>query len=361
MAHLSERQRTEILMMLGYGERRRTQTEVCNLFNNLYPEFHITQSTVSKIWHKFQDTGSVKDLPKTGRATALNNEESENVMLAVVENPHVSVRQIARDCNTSKSTVHSVLKKEKWHPYKVCVVQELFADDLDRRLEFCEEITHQLEGNANFHKNILFTDEATFCLNGTVNKQNTRYWSSTNPNWYLEGHTQYQQKVNVWAGMMGNQIFGPYFFEGNLTAEVYLNFLRFEVVPALAVLYPNEDDPDIPHDGIWFQQDGAPPHFGINVRQYLNDTFPNRWIGRRGPVEWAARSPDLSPLDFFLWGDLKNKVYVNRPGDIEGLKNRIRTEMRAIKPESVSNAINEFQRRIYHCQAVNGAQFEHLL
>jgi hypothetical protein len=327
----------------------------------VYPEYSIAQSTVSKILHKFHETGSVKDLPKTGRPKTVNNEQRENVMLAVVENPHVSVRQIAREHTLTKSAVHEVLRKERWHPYKPCVVQELLEDDLERRLQFCEDVTIRLQKNANFHKNILFTDEATFCLNGTINKQNTRYWSSQNPRWYTEGHTQYQQKVNVWAGIIGNQILGPFFIEDNLTANSYLDFLRFELVPALAVLFPNELDPDVPHNRIWLQQDGAPPHFGINVRQFLDNTFPYRWIGRRGAVEWPARSPDLSPLDFFLWGHLKSKIYVNMPDDIETLKDRIRTEIRSITPETIQNAINEFEIRLYHCQAVNGGHFEHLL
>ncbi|KAJ4431619.1 hypothetical protein ANN_20218 [Periplaneta americana] len=38
-------------------------------------------------------------------------------------------------------------------------------------------------------------------------------------------------------------------------------------------------------------------HFCPTVRQYLNNTFPGRWIGRRGPVVWPAQSPDLNPLD----------------------------------------------------------------
>ncbi|KAG8289720.1 hypothetical protein J6590_098624, partial [Homalodisca vitripennis] len=46
-------------------------------------------------------------------------------------------------------------------------------------------------------------------------------------------------------------------------------------------------------------QDGAPPHYGLHVREYLNNIFPNRLIGRRGSIEWPPRSPDLSPLDYF--------------------------------------------------------------
>jgi len=52
-----------------------------------------------------------------------------------------------------------------------------------------------------------------------------------------------------------------------------------------------------------FMQDGAPlPHFSCFVTDVLNERFPDGWIGRGGPIPWPPRSPDLSPLDFFLWG-----------------------------------------------------------
>ena len=59
---------------------------------------------------------------------------------------------------------------------------------------------------------------------------------------------------------------------------------------------------DVPLDirrGLWFQHDGAPPHFALDVRNHLNRRFGHRWIGRGGPIPWPPRSPDLNPLDFF--------------------------------------------------------------
>ena len=47
----------------------------------------------------------------------------------------------------------------------------------------------------------------------------------------------------------------------------------------------------------------------LEVRNWLNEKCPDKWIGKRGPIEWAPRSPDLTQLDFFLWGYLKQKVY----------------------------------------------------
>jgi len=54
-------------------------------------------------------------------------------------------------------------------------------------------------------------------------------------------------------------------------------------------------------DELVFMHFGAPPHFALGVRAWLNQKFPGRWLGRRGPHEWPARSPDLTLCDIFLW------------------------------------------------------------
>ncbi|KAJ4438693.1 hypothetical protein ANN_14640 [Periplaneta americana] len=74
-------------------------------------------------------------------------------------------------------------------------------------------------------------------------------------------------------------------------------------------------------DSVVFQQDGAPLHFAHIVRNYLNETFPGRWIG--SPRFWAARSPDLTPLDFFAWGHIKTQVYKVKIRDLQHLRERI--------------------------------------
>jgi len=58
-----------------------------------------------------------------------------------------------------------------------------------------------------------------------------------------------------------------------------------------------------------FQHDGAPSHYTRHVMQHLNDTFPNRSIGRGSTINWPPRSPDLTPLDFHLCGLMKSEVY----------------------------------------------------
>jgi len=70
---------------------------------------------------------------------------------------------------------------------------------------------------------------------------------------------------------------------------------------------------DIDGANMWFQQDGATCHAARETIQLLHETFPGRVISRFGYQNWPPRSCDLTPLDFFLWGFLKSKVYVNKP------------------------------------------------
>ncbi|GFW68881.1 uncharacterized protein TNCV_2917801 [Trichonephila clavipes] len=56
---------------------------------------------------------------------------------------------------------------------------------------------------------------------------------------------------------------------------------------------------------------------------FLNATFRTRWIGRSGLVPWPPRSPDLSSLDCFLWGHLKNLVPATALDSYEDLVARI--------------------------------------
>ena len=70
-------------------------------------------------------------------------------------------------------------------------------------------------------------------------------------------------------------------------------------------------------------QDGAPPHVSCFVTDVLNERFPDAWIGRGGPIPWPPRSPDLSPIGFFLRRYIKNIVYAEKIRNIQHLQDRI--------------------------------------
>ena len=358
MQRLNERERISLLMMRGWGELKRSYVDVKTLFNDTFRLglIPISKSTVSRTITRFNDTGSVKDRPRSGRpSTATNEEKSLDVLLSFIEDPHTSIRKTSQQHEICKFSIQKILKTNKFHPFKVNLVQELNEDDFDRRVEFCEEMMARIVEDPNFASNIVFSDEATFQLNGTLNRHNCRYWAEQNPNWMWEDKTQYPQKLNVWAGILNDQLIGPFFIEGNLTAAKYEDMLRTQIVPRIIEVTGAN------FEHTWFQQDGAAAHYGRNVRQYLNNVFIDRWIGRRGDIEWPARSPDLTPLDYFLWGYLKDRVYKTKPQNLDELRQRIIDECTLIPAEHCRNSINSFYHRLGYCQETEGHQFEHLL
>jgi hypothetical protein len=93
-------------------------------------------------------------------------------------------------------------------------------------------------------------------------------------------------------------------YEKSLTAHRYHNILE----NTLAELC--DEVPLVLLNQLYFLQEGALAQNAQIIRQYLFNNFPDRWISTHDPVEWPARSQDLSVLDVFLWGYLKNKIYV---------------------------------------------------
>jgi len=110
-----------------------------------------------------------------------------------------------------------------------------------------------------------------------------------------------------------------------------------------------------------FQLDGAPPHFANDVREWLDGVFPGRWIGRAGPVAWPARSPDLTPLDFYLWGHLKAVVYEVPTTTPDDLQERIRTACAQIRNETFIRVRHSMVHRAQLCVAAEGRHIEHFV
>lgn len=138
---------------------------------------------------------------------------------------------------------------------------------------------------------------------GLFNTRNEHLWCYTNPHEPRPHNYQHRFTVNVWAGIVNNSLVGPVFLD-RLNSVTYENFLS-ETLPVLL-----EDVPLASLRNMYYQHDGAPAHYSRRARELLDREYPGRWIGRGSTViAWPARSPDLTPLDFYLWGHVKAMVY----------------------------------------------------
>ena len=134
---------------------------------------------------------------------------------------------------------------------------------------------------------------------GHVNKQNCRFFCDENPR-IIHEQPLHAQKVTVW--------------------------------------WPQLQDLDM--HNLWFQQDGATPHTAAETMAMLRAAFPGRLISCFG---------DLSRPDFFLWGHLKGKVYINIPNTLYQLKNNIIHEIIRIILDILEEVMENTIRRICLC------------
>lgn len=233
-------------------------------------------------------------------------------------------------------------------------------------MAFAERQINVLGENPELLGNLFFSDEAHFYLNGEVNRWNFRLWSDENPHWFTEDPL-HPEKVTVWLGVGLNGFVGPFFWDSDsqfpgergINARWYEAMLTDQAIPALR-RWPNFRQ-------LFFQQDGAPAHYALSVRQLLDREFPGRWMGRgsvrhSAPVAWPPRSPDLTPLDFWVWGDMKQRIFTQdfRPRTVAELKESIRRVVAEMNEdrETRIEVFNEYQRRLRECIRRGGQSVE---
>uniref|UniRef100_A0A914EGH2 Transposase n=1 Tax=Acrobeloides nanus TaxID=290746 RepID=A0A914EGH2_9BILA len=112
-------------------------------------------------------------------------------------------------------------------------------------------------------------------------------------------------------------------------------------------------------DDEWtFQQDGAPGHKAYAVQDFLRRNCPDfisvdpHWQNPIG--EWPPNSSDLNPLDYCIWGILKEKACSKPHPNVESLKKA----WKEISLKTLIKAVDDFPKRLKACIDANGGHFE---
>lgn len=346
-------------MHLIYGEAHSNGRKAQRLYMQRFPNRRRPSHTMfAKINRRLRETGTLSTTQHRYRArTTRTLEFEEEVLNLFEERPNTSTRSIAQTVGTTNSTVWKVIHEQQLHPYRRQKVQALLPRDFVPRIEYCNWYIQRCGEDILFPQRILFTDESCFTREGLFNSHNNHVWADENPHALFIRNNQYRFSVSVWGGIVGDNLLGPYFLPPRLNAELYLEFLD-QTLPELL-----EEVPLAIRQTMRFQHDGAPAHSSVGIRNHLNTLFPDRWIGRGGPVLWPARSPDLTPLDFFLWGHVKAIVYETPVNTINELRERIVAAFERVRniPGIFARVRRSSLQRCHTCIQVGGAHFEQLL
>ncbi|PNF24991.1 hypothetical protein B7P43_G07957 [Cryptotermes secundus] len=256
------------------------------------PKFNIQPPTRKSIyrWNKqFHETGSLCKGKSPGQSH-VSEENAEHIRVSFERSQMKSTHSTSRELGLSQTTVWGVLRcRLVYKPYHLQLAQALHANDKVKHVEFCDCMLKNREDEL-FLPRVTFSDKATFHLSGKVNRHTVRIWGLQNPRVTLE-HVRDSPKVNVFSALSLTKVYGPfYFYENTVTGVKNLRMLQNWLVPQM-----NEDS-----GAYIFQQDGAPSHWPLNVRCFLNESLPQQWRGRMGNEDlalqfWPPRSPDLTP------------------------------------------------------------------
>ncbi|GFW91336.1 transposable element Tc3 transposase [Trichonephila clavipes] len=196
----------------------------------------------------------------------------------------------------------------------------------------------------DFHKRILFSNEAHFWLNGYINKQNCRIWSKDNPQVYVETPL-HPEKLTVWCTLWAGGIL--------LQKQWPQRYSQWYRAMITNFFIPELNNHDVQE--LWFQQDGATCHTARATIDLLKDTFGDRLISHFGPVNWPPRPCDLTPLDYFLWGYVKSLVYADKPQMLDHLEDNISRVIADIRPQMLEKVIENWTSRLDYIRASRGS------
>ena len=296
-----------------------------------------------RLQQKFAKSGSVADLPRSGRPRSARSEENIfhtaiffveefNNLMANLSESRPTTKKAASFLDISISSVQRILKKDvKWSSRTPQRVQILNEKDKKGRKVFCEVILSKLQADPYFLDMVVWTDEAIFKLNGQVRTNLLKYWGDgTNNKIYPRRRSR--DGIMVSIGIWRYGIIGPFFFEDlpeissssssvelnkrkrkkkfTVDSKKYLQLLKHCYLPEIYKQIPIEES-DLKKE-FWFQLDGASIHTAKIVKSYLEEEFPKRWIGNRGHIEWPPNSPDLTPLGNICTKGLTTTQFVFR-------------------------------------------------
>jgi len=351
---LADKMRIQTLREQGLGAKA---------IRSAYPEKGWRLTTLKAICRRIDQTGSaverkaVSGRPKSARS-ADNIARVEALICSQEDQPGTSKssREVAREVGISQSSVMLIAKTDLGLScFKRVAVQVLTDATKLKRLARSKALLRRLTVQKTKH--VFFTDEKIFYLNPPVNSQNDRVWSAgrkrdVDAQRLLMQRAKFSPHVMVSTGICFNGKGRLHFVPDKvkINADYYVNGLLPKLMEDCEALMPN---------GFILQKDGAPAHTSRQAQEWIRQNTPD-FVNK---FEWPPNSPDLNPLDFYVWGAMLHRYqqFVPKPKNVAELRGVLEAIWNDIPHESVQKAIVAFRKRLQACIKAQGGHFEHLL
>jgi arginine repressor/hemolysin-activating ACP:hemolysin acyltransferase len=294
----SQRQIVKILKKDGISVSQRT-------VSNVYRKIGLQRNSVEKI--KFS-----RQRPASTPSTV-----SKVIKQIDVEDPPTQ-RSIAQSCHVSQSTVSRIIKSTNFVLRKKCKVQKLSPSNAEKRRQRAFRLYRKLANHR--YKNFVTTDESWFYLKGTEGKRKVCYVKKNDPDYermIIQQDSSRPKGFMVWAGISsrgktsirfvdpGTKIDSDYYIKHILTPFLSRDLPR---------LFPGSQKKKM-----IYHHDSAPSHVSKKTIAFMNEAKLN-YVK---PEEWMPKSPDAAPMDYAVWGYLKQRLNKHKIETLDELKKKL--------------------------------------
>ncbi|CAK9829643.1 Transposable element Tcb1 transposase [Anthophora retusa] len=267
----------------------------------------------------------------------------------IFEDPGQSIRKLSSLVGVSEKTMRRIVEEDlRYKSYTIKVRQMLSEAARTKRVERCNLLLCSLRNNAAGRLRF-FSDEKIFTVDAKINRRNDRWLAHDPEDIPIVSRTKFPANVHVLSVVSSEgDVMPPHFFNKgeNVTKEVYLNVLINVVKPWMEIV--SSGKPYV------FQQDGAPAHTSHLVQNWLSDNVDMFW----SKEFWPPNSPDLNPLDFYVWSVIERVTNKSRHPNLASLRAAIEAAFADMDRDSLKRACERFRPRLEAVIQAGGGYIE---
>ena len=261
--------------------------------------------------------------------------------------PSIGIRALPCELNVSASTTKLALNEDlRYYSYKRHRRQLLTEKARENRLTKGKKILSKVKSLAEPQTMLFFSNEINICQDQRHNTQNDRWLALSQKDTPCVMQTKFSKTVMVFGCVpCDGDMMPPHFFgEGLwLNSDAYVVLLFTVVKPWITKVANGR--PYV------LQQDSATatPLEKVKNCCFCDDTSPN---------VWSTNSPDLNPMDYYVWGAVETDANCRASTTKAQLIDRIKAVFEILPRECVKSARSSFLGRIEAVIDVIGGYFE---
>lgn len=335
--------------------REKIYARVCagDKIKDIAANFGVSKKTIYKVKNVYGASGNFNDKTRSGRPRSVRSEAFiESVQTKIKENPRTNIRSLAKDLKVDKMAVSRTVRFDLGMKSRaVTKVQGLTTTQREKRLKRCKALLNKMKKGENGV--LVFSDEKIFTVDAVSNSRSLRYIakspSDVDPSIKFTGRTKHP----AWAMMLGivgsdGKAFPPVWIQETLSTPQYKSILSRKVFPILNATYGV---------GNWvWTQDGAPCHTSNATQKYLEAKLGSK--GFWSKELWPPNSPNLNPLDYYVWSAIERKACRTYHKNVGELKASVEAEWASMDEATLRKVCSKFRSRLEACIKAEGGIFE---